>query len=197
MIITIFIEKGGTGKTNLAFNIAKDLNYFLLSNNNSKIEKNYPKKAKIYKKLPLVNKDKYNCVYDLGGYTFDGLTKVLEHSDIVIVPTTLDINSITNTVITIMNINHYCKEIIIVINRINHRTKNKYLQAIEILEGLGMQIYEIRESEIFSNSMYTGKTILELATETPLSKHVYRNVYNDYIELLRAIQEKEKCNHMK
>ncbi len=47
MIISVINKKGGVGKTPFAFSIAKDLEYFLQSNDNSIIEKIYPEKAKI------------------------------------------------------------------------------------------------------------------------------------------------------
>ena len=56
-VITFFNKKGGTGKTSLAFSIAKDLNYPLLSNDDSVIEEIYPKKAKIMDKVELIEHD--------------------------------------------------------------------------------------------------------------------------------------------
>ncbi|HED0543717.1 TPA: hypothetical protein R4K23_001781, partial [Campylobacter jejuni] len=47
MIISVVNKKGGVGKTPFSFSIAKDLEYFLQSNDNSIIEKIYPEKAKI------------------------------------------------------------------------------------------------------------------------------------------------------
>ncbi|BEK13348.1 hypothetical protein B10927_17870 (plasmid) [Campylobacter jejuni] len=64
MIISVINKKGGVGKTPFAFSVAKDLEYFLQSNDNSIIEKIYPEKAKI---LPTPKKID-NCVYDFGGF---------------------------------------------------------------------------------------------------------------------------------
>lgn len=68
MIISVINKKGGVGKTPFAFSIAKDLEYFLQSNDNSIIEKIYPEKAKI---LPTPKKID-NCVYDFGGFVEKG-----------------------------------------------------------------------------------------------------------------------------
>ncbi|EAL5117011.1 hypothetical protein DPU37_07905 [Campylobacter coli] len=64
MIISVVNKKGGVGKTPFAFSVAKDLEYFLQSNDNSIIEKIYPEKAKI---LPTPKKID-NCVYDFGEF---------------------------------------------------------------------------------------------------------------------------------
>ena len=54
MIVTFFNKKGGVGKTTLAFNVAKDLDFFLLSNDDSVIESIYPNKAKIMSNIKLL-----------------------------------------------------------------------------------------------------------------------------------------------
>lgn len=47
MIISIINKKGGVGKTPISFSLAKDLGYYLQSNDNSVIESIYPDMAKI------------------------------------------------------------------------------------------------------------------------------------------------------
>ena len=188
MIVTVMTKKGGTGKTSLSFNIAKDLDYYLLSNDDSIIEKIYDK-AKILDELEVVD---VNVIYDMGGFIDKKAKKVFKASDIIIVPTTLDANSIKRAVNTIIEINGYCKNIIIVINRVKKQTLKKYEQSIEILKGLGKDIFYLRESEIMTNSIHTGKTITELYNTNGLSKKNYKNVYEEYEEILKYIKKKAK-----
>ncbi len=110
MIVTVMNKKGGVLKTGLAFNLAKDLDYYLLSNDDSVIENIYDK-AKIVDELEVVDAD---CFYDMGGFIDKRAKKVFKASDVIIVPTTLDANSIKRTINTILEINTYCKDIIIV-----------------------------------------------------------------------------------
>ena len=184
MIISVATKKGGTGKTSLAFNLAKDLDFYLLSNDDSIIEKIY-NKAKILDKLEVVDVD---CIYDLGGFIDKRAKKVFKASDLIIVPTTLDANSIKRAVNTIIEINEYCKNIIIVINRVKEQTLKKYEQSIEILKGLEKEIFYIRESEAMTNSIHTGKTITELYNANGLSKKNYNKIYNEYKKILNYIK---------
>ena len=46
MIILVINKKGGVGKTPIAFSLAKDLGYYLQSNDNSVIESIYPYTAR-------------------------------------------------------------------------------------------------------------------------------------------------------
>lgn len=185
MNITVFNKKGGTGKTSLSFNLAKDKNFFLLSNDDSVIEDIYPEKSKILETLTIPNGG--NIVFDLGGYIDKGIVNVFKESDIVIIPTTLDINSIKRTINTVIEINPYCKDIIIVINRVKKQTLDKYKQSIEALKGLGKEIFYINESEGMVNSIHLGKTITELHNHNKLSKSQYKNIYKQYNKLLERL----------
>ncbi len=186
-IITFFNKKGGTGKTSFSFSVAKDLNYPLLSNDDSVIEEIYPSKAKILEKLQLIEHD---VVYDLGGFIDEDAIEIFKGSNIIVVPTTLDINSIKRTINSVMEINAYCSNILIVINRIKLDKLGKYRQSIEALKGLGKPILHVRETEAITNSIHLGKTITELYSENNFTKSQYKGIYHDYNKLLTEIKER-------
>jgi len=185
-IITFFNKKGGVSKTTTSFNISKDLNYYLLSNDDSVIEEIYPKKAKVMEKLQIINNQ--NIVYDLGGYIDKGIIELFKQSDIIVIPTTLDINSIKRTINTIKEIESYSKEIIIVITKYQKRTLSKYKQGIKALTSLNKEIYYLRESESYINSLHLGKTISEMYYEGGLNKSRYELAFNEYQQLLERLK---------
>jgi len=185
-VITFFNKKGGTGKTSLAFSIAKDLNYPLLSNDDSVIEEIYPNKAKIMDKVELIEHD---VVYDLGGYIDPGIIDIFKGSHAIVVPTTLDINSIKRTINTVMEVHRYCDNILIIINRVKQSKLEKYKQSLQALEGLGKDIIHLRESEIITNSIHSGKTITELYGESGLTKSQYKGVFQDYAKIIKWLKK--------
>jgi len=186
--VTIFNKKGGVGKTSLAFSIAKDLNYALLSNDDSVIEEIYPSKAKIIEddNFPILDHDTVN---DLGGFINSGIIEIFKNSSIVIVPTFVDVNSIKRTINTVMEVNKYCENILIILNAVESKTISKYKNSIELLKGLDKPMLQLRKSEIVNNSIYTGKTITELYNKDGLSKNAYKNIYAEYQEILKYIKE--------
>lgn len=186
MILTMYNKKGGTGKTSLAFNLAKDLEYFLLSNDDSVIEKIYPEKSKIMDSLEVIEGE--NIVYDLGGFIEAETIEVFKASDLIIVPTTLDINSIQRTINTVAELNELNENIIIVINRIQAKTAHKYEESIKALNQLGKDILLIRESEALVNSLYKAKTITELYKESALMRNAYKGIMEDYLKLIKKIK---------
>lgn len=72
MVISIINKKGGVGKTPIAFSLAKDLGYYLQSNDNSVIESIYPDMAKISATPELID----DCVYDFGGFVDTGVVNI-------------------------------------------------------------------------------------------------------------------------
>lgn len=184
--VTFFNKKGGTGKTSLAFSIAKDMNYALLSNDDSVIEEIYPHKAKIVKRIEPIA---YDTIYDLGGCVDSHIITLFKASDVIVVPTLLDINSIKRTINTVVEVNRYCENIVVVINRVEASKLPKYKQSIEALKALGKPILSLRESEAMTNSIHQGKTISELYHAGGLSKCQYASFYNDYAHLLHYIEE--------
>ena len=195
MIATVFNKKGGVGKTIVGYNIARDLGCFLISNDDSEIEKLYQNRAKIVQNLKVYKDDRRSIVYDLGGFIAPNITEILRHSDLVIIPTNLDKNSLKRTFNTVVEVNQYCSNSIIVINRINHRNFDKYKKVVDILQKLGKEIFMLRESEAFPNSIDSelgGKTITEQIQSNPLLRYTYRHVYAEYSLLLARVAKEMK-----
>lgn len=113
MIISIINKKGGVGKTPISFSLAKDLGYYLQSNDNSVIESIYPDMAKISLNPEIIE----NCIYDFGGFVTAGVLPILKASSAILIPTSNDYNSILRTVETIEEIQPLNENIFIVVTK--------------------------------------------------------------------------------
>ena len=191
MRIAFFNTKGGTGKTTLAFNVAKDLDMPLITNDGSVLKKVYPNKVKIVKELKVYNDNKVDIIYDLGNCLFPDTTNVLKYSHLVVVPTTLDIDALDKTINAVHKIEGYCETIIIVVNRTESQTisKSNYTQAIALLKKLGKELFMLRKSELMPNSMFQGQTILEQASVNPLLRSRTKDFVMEYQNILYRIQK--------
>ncbi len=184
MIISVLNKKGGVGKTPISFSLAKDLGYFLQSNDNSVIENIYPDMAKITPKPQLID----NCVYDFGGFVDTGILDIIKASDVVIVPCVNEYNSILRTVETIEEIKSYAKAILVIATKTEKESDFKQVQSAieEYFDDL--HFFELKSSKIFKNAIETGLSIDELFHENALSKSAYKSVYNQYLTVLNIFK---------
>ncbi len=180
MIISVINKKGGVGKTPISFSLAKDLGYYLQSNDNSVIESIYPDMAKISLNPEIID----NCIYDFGGFVSAGVLPVLKASDAILIPVSNDYNSILRTVETIEEIQPLNENLLIVVTKTEREgdfetVKNALSQHFD-----NLQFFELRLSKAFKNSIETGLSLTELYNETPLSKCAYKTVYQQYKTIL-------------
>ena len=180
MIISVVNKKGGVGKTPIAFSLAKDLGMKLQSNDNSVIESIYPGMAQVVEKVSVQD----DTVYDFGGFVSTGIVDIIRASNAVIVPCSVDYNSILRTVETIEEIQSYNQNIIVIVTKTEK--EDDFHSVMHHIEEHFNDLYyfELRNSKIFKNSMEWGSSITELYNQTPLSKSAYKTVYQQYNTVL-------------
>ena len=182
--ISISNKKGGVGKTPLAITLAKDLEYYLITNDDSVVEEAYPKYSKIQKEPVLMNE----CVYDFGGFVNDSMLHVIENSDIVIVPCDRKIDSKKRTVKTVIEIEKYNKNILIIatdyknIKELNEIKEdlNRYLPHIKIMD--------FKHTALYEKIVEYGQSLLEMEEESGLVRANCKGVLNQYKEILNMVK---------
>lgn len=184
MRLSIINKKGGVGKTPISFSLAKDLGYYLQSNDNSVIESIYPDMAKIVQQPALID----NCVYDFGGFVDTGVLKIIKESDAVLIPCSTDYNSIMRTVETIEEIQPYVKTLFVLITKTEKEGDFDTVKSLLEQHFGGIEYFELRLSKVFKNAIETGLSITELYHESPLSKNAYKTVYNQYKTVLELFK---------
>ena len=184
MKISIYNKKGGVGKTSLAFSLAKDLDYFLISNDDSVIEMAYPNKSKIMEKPKLID----NCVYDFGGFVDTNIIEIINASDFVIIPLTSDLNSFKKTVSTVEELEN--KNIIFVASK-SEKEDFKEIEAY-LEKKYSHPIFEVRSSRIWAKTFSRHMSVSEIKNENKVSSYIYRNSITGYQQLLNYIKNKDR-----
>lgn len=188
MRIGIFNLKGGVGKTTFAFSIAKDLGFFLLSNDSSCIEIIYPQKSKIISKFQLID----DCVYDFGGFLSDDIYRILKECDYILMPIEPNLNSILKTIEAFNQIVTFNKNILLLINNFENEKEKEFCDNMlkDKIDKQFLRFY-FKKSKIMNNCINRGKSITELWNETPLSKRSYDTFFKAYKILLDFILKTE------
>ena len=186
--VGILNGKGGQGKTPFALSIAKDLDLFLQSNDDSIIETFYPEKAQISDKVVLID----DCVYDFGGFTDSGVLSIVKECDVIIMPCVPNYNAILKTIKTIQEIENVNQNIIILATNIKE-TKDIDLIKDTLKENyVFLKFFTFKHSKIIENILNTGMSINQLWSETPLSRMSYARFQVEYAALLEEIKNYNK-----
>ena len=184
MILSVINKKGGVGKTPISFSLAKDLGYYLQSNDNSVIESIYPDMAKISSNPEIIE----NCIYDFGGFVTSGVLPILKASSAILIPTSNDYNSILRTVETIEEIQPLNENLFIIVTKTEKESDFETVKNALSQHFDNLQFFELRLSKAFKNSIETGLSLTELYHETPLSKCAYKTVYQQYKTILELFK---------
>lgn len=178
-IISIASTKGGVGKTSLAFSLAKDLGYRYATNDMS-VALNKYKNARYYpNKIPLYP----DTVYDFGGFDTPHADEILRASDIILLPTTNDQNSLMKSLVFIKKYKE--KTILVFANMIENPNDALSIQT-KIHEYFpNMAFTYLRRTKLLKNALETGLSATELFESSKHNQHLYRHSYLEYQKILK------------
>jgi MinD-like ATPase involved in chromosome partitioning or flagellar assembly len=183
MRISVITTDGGAGKTAIAFALAKELNHYLLSNDDSVIETVYPDMAQITKELPIID----DVVYDFGGFVDAGVISIIKESDIVIVPCINDLNSKMKAIKTIHELQKFNNRFLVIATRLENTKEYEEIEQ-DIQEHFKhIPVLPLRKTKMLKNALEYGMSPLELIAESKQIAYAGRNFIPEYKEILRCI----------
>ena len=186
MIVTVANFKGGVGKTLVSLFVGADLRADIYSNDKQGIIHDIFDFYHHSDNLNGIKADKQNIVFDTGGFS-DDISKVLTKSDLVIVPTLSDINSIKTTLDSIEEYINYNQNILVI------ETMQKGNDLIESalsdsFHNSDIPLFKLRYSKAFDNAILEGITVQEHINKDNRNKFIYRGVLDDMKIIHEAIK---------
>jgi len=189
MKIAVITTDGGAGKTAISFAIAKELDYYLISNDDSVIELVYPDMAQITKEPTILN----DTVYDFGGFVDNGVLEIIKYCDIVIVPCINDINSKMKAINIIKELSKYNNRFLVVATRLeNTQDLNEINSAIKD-EFDNIKVLPLRKTKMLKNGLEFGLSPLELIAKNKQIAYAGRNFIPEYKSVLEYVLNDDKA----
>ncbi len=206
MTISVFNRKGGVGKSAISINLTLELGYDLIDNDpyGGVVDLlNYKKHKKRGFTINKNNEDipfRRDTIYDFSSCEDNRTIKIIERSDIVIVPTLHSHQDIRATVLTILDIKN--KNIIVVINKVDTRSMKKQGGRVwykdfedtkknieNLLPKKKIIFLSIKDNKAWLNSVAKARSIKQLAKDSNLVKHNSLAAIADLDLLLNTIRD--------
>ncbi len=188
MKLAVITTDGGAGKTAIAFALAKELDYYLISNDDSVIELAYPDMAKVTNNPKVID----DTVYDFGGFVDAGVVDIIKSCDIVIVPCINDLNSKMKAIKTIQQLQDYNKRFLVVATRVeNNQDFNEIETAIQE-KFKNILVLPLRKTKVLKNGLEFGSSPLELIAESKQVAYAGRNFIPEYKDILKYVLNDDK-----
>jgi len=189
MRVSVITTDGGAGKTAISFALAKELDYYLISNDDSVIELAYPDMAKIMKDPKVLD----DTVYDFGGFVDSGVIDIIKHSDVVIVPCINDLNSKMKAIKTIHEIEKYNDNFLVIGTRLENPQDLKEIETALHDKFPKIQVLPLRKTKMLKNALEFGESPLELVAGSKQIAYAGRNFIPEYKEILKYIISDERA----
>lgn len=198
MKITIFNIKGGQGKSSIALNLALSMDANIITNDIiTPIEDILPsgrflkiEKDKDFPNIP----DEYDLdiIYDLGGWIDTRTKRVIEESNLIIIPMINETINNKASLVSLQNILQLNKNILVIVNRSEKDDKDCISYLINQLlkeynYNINIPILEIKKTTAFNKMIDNKESIQNIVKKDPLLAFSYNKVLNQFNEIVNFI----------
>lgn len=180
---------GGAGKTALAFALALDFNFYLISNDDSII-------ADVYEGAMITDEPQIadEVIYDFGGFADGGVIDIIKSCDVLIVPCINDKTSLRKANQTIEELSKYIDNIFVVATRVRNQ---RDLAAIK--DGIvhDVDVLPMRDTKMFKDCQEFGVGVYTLIKHDKKLRYAYRNGVTEYDAMVARIIGKDEAMALK
>jgi MinD-like ATPase involved in chromosome partitioning or flagellar assembly len=185
----VWTIKGGDGKTSIAAEIALRLDLPVITNEpytTLNIIFDEDKLLQLERNEAVPFYDDCGMMFDFGGYIDERVIDALKQCDFVLVPTIPEISDIQILLNSIVEIQKYNKNIVVIVNKTE---SDKDIDVVKnALENVGkFPIFEIKKTRALPNIYIEKKSIADMVKESKISAWHYGKVDKQFEEIVNFI----------
>lgn len=207
--IAVFCSKGSTGKTPIAVNITYDRGYNIATNEPYNVlDDIFPDEQAmtlgLNQEFPIFPKE-MDIVFDLAGAMSDSAKSIpsaLKQSDIVIVPINNEFKAIKAGIHSILEIQKYNKNILVVATKLTRQRAEKIFKDwsyskdfLEIQEAVhklvddSIKVLPLKLSTVFDTIFDLELSINQICETHPLLRHSFTHVRDQFEDIYKHIDK--------
>lgn len=185
----VWTIKGGDGKTSISAEIAMRLGLPIITNEpytTLDIIFNEDNLLQLKKDEPVPYYENQGMVFDFGGYIDERVIDAIKQSDYVLVPTIPEISDIQVLINSIMEIQKYNQNIVIVVNKTE---SEKDVEIVKnAVQDIGdFPIFEIKKSRALPNIYVDKMSIAQMVQTSKIKAWHYSKVEKQFSDIIDFI----------
>jgi MinD-like ATPase involved in chromosome partitioning or flagellar assembly len=185
----VWTIKGGDGKTSISAEIAMRLKLPIITNEpytTLDIIFNEDNLLQLKKDEPVPNYENQGMIFDFGGYIDERVIDAIKQSDYILVPTIPEISDIQVLINSIMEIQKYNQNIVIVVNKTE---SEKDIEIVKnAVQNIGnFPIFEIKKSRALPNIYVDKMSIDQMVKTSKIKAWHYNKVDKQFSDIIKFI----------
>jgi chromosome partitioning protein len=192
MKVIVYNQKGGSGKTMLATQIALHFDADIIEMDpygmlGKTLEEGRAVSIGLNGTVPEILDG--DVVYDFGGFDDIRLDTVAKTADLIIIPFNPTINALGTTLLSYKRAMEQNLPILFVVNAVlNDEDVKLSLEYLREETGGDIDFFVVPHTRALQTAENEGKSIIALGNETGLKKHTYKKISATMLELMQLIK---------
>ncbi|MEA1916554.1 MAG: ParA family protein [Campylobacterota bacterium] len=193
MVIIVYNEKGGVGKTMIATQFALHFDATIIEMDpygvlTQTLNDDIVYKVPLNEKAPVIKDG--DAIFDFGGFDDARLDDVASFADLIIIPFNPTINALGTTLKSYIRASKLNLPILFVVNAtLNDNDANDAIDYLKENIQDEFEVFVIPHTRALQTAENEGVSVIELSQQGGLKKHTYKKVGQIFTELMNKISE--------